>query len=107
MKRNTNVSRNRHTGLVQYLSCNVRASVCVFVGLCHFCGFLKRLNTSVYKCRNSNRSISKEFLVEKLGKDIGLRFSFFGSEMVNKFLVNFSSLCLVFATHCCSAGVWN
>ena len=27
----------------------------------------------------SNRSISKGFLVEKLRKDIGLRFSFFGS----------------------------
>ena len=44
--------------------------------------FVKRLNTPVYKCRKSNRSIANRFLREKVEKDIGLRFRDFGLEMV-------------------------
>ena len=55
------------TGPFESLSCNV--CLCVSV-------------SPIYKCHKSNRSIAKGFLREKFGKDIGLRFSNLGSELV-------------------------
>ena len=56
--------------------------VCVCDSFCVF--FLKFLITPVYKGQKSNLSTTKRFLREKLGKDIGLRFSNFGSEIIQK-----------------------
>ena len=82
----THFSLNQPIGSTQSLIC-----VCV----CHFLWLFK---TSFHKGQKYNRPIAKRFLMEKLRKEVGLRFNNFGSEMVkNRHAITIYFL--VFATH--------
>ena len=89
-------SLDRPTGPIQSLSRNVRLSV-VCAPFCLL--FFKCLITSIYKGQKSNQPITKRLLMEKLRKNIGLRFNNFCPEIVKNHCTK-NCFVLVFTTHC-------
>ena len=101
ISKNNSSSLNWPTGPIQSLICNICLSVCLSVCLqvcATFYVFFKRLCTPIYIGWKSNQPITKKFRREKLMRDIGLRFSYFGTLYL--YCVLCSMFCVLNNVHC-------